>query len=236
MPRGTGPQTYKGLALPGFGNPTLKGVSTADVLTIEHSTADQGNFLVFRDSASSLFPESTLTAGDVLRFGAGGTLTISPNATAPYTVSSAGVVQGAKMPVIEVSTVGDFTITSTMSGTLLNVGENGTSQMLILPVNPEPGFWVKVFVSTQDEPDDVRINTTVDSSAKIVLAGMTSLVSTVDSIAPLSSLGQHSVTLTAVTSILWLAEQYTGYAETATSDFSPEELFHGAWTSGSTAG
>ena len=45
---------YMGLGLPLIGNAILQGDTTEDILTLEHSTADEGQFLVFRDEGTSL--------------------------------------------------------------------------------------------------------------------------------------------------------------------------------------
>ena len=215
--------TYKGLGLPRHGNALLEGVSTADVLTIQHSTLDQGNFLVFRDSpASSLFPESTVDTLDVLRFGAGGGMTLFS------TVLGEGAIAGFRRPVVE-STVGRV-LTITESGTLFVISSAvGTSMTFDLPVGPGvPGTWYEFWVSTATATGDVRISASSDVAAKIHGLGDTSIVSTYASITPENVLGSHFARLTAATSLLWIFENNGGYSSAST-------LSQLSWIAGSTA-
>jgi len=61
------PNSYKGLAVPLDGESKIQQVSTKDVLTFEHSTANAGRFITFRDSINSSLNGngSTLTASDL---------------------------------------------------------------------------------------------------------------------------------------------------------------------------
>jgi len=216
MPLKNPVDTYKNLGVPRYGETEVRQLSTADVVTMTHSTANAGRFITFRDNIAE---GSTLATQDLSWIGADGSFS------------------GPLVNIVSPTTGANYQITSTQSGTLFNCGiNNGTSQLLLLPVNPVPGFWFKVFVSTQDAVGDVQINSTADSSAKIVMPGMTSAISTGDAITPASTFGQHSVTMTAISSVLWLAEPngqiVSGFTTAAPS---ADEVLSGVWAPGSTA-
>ena len=216
MPRTPlGVAAYNGLAVPLRGESEIRQEdSSRTIMTMTHSTANTGRFMTYRDNVPQL---SSLNTQDL------------------SWISSAGQFVGPLINVVSPTTGANYQITSTQNGTLFNIGANaGTSQLLLLPVNPNPGFWFKVFVSTQDAAGDFQINSTADSSAKIVMAGYTSAVSSGDAIEPASTLGTHSITMTAMSSILWLAEHPGSYANAATTDFAIADLQGGAWTSATT--
>jgi hypothetical protein len=61
------------------------------------------------------------------------------------------------------------------------------------------------FVSTQTGADAFSIHSSADSSADIVLPGLTSAASTHTAIQPLG-VGAHGVRLTAISSVRWFAQ------------------------------
>ena len=233
MARGTG--TYKGLGLPSFGNPTLKGVSTADVLTIEHSTADQGNFLVFRNSASSLFPESTLVASDLLRFTSGGGLIALPESTNEWAFSSDGVQRGNKLNVITLTSGVNRTLATSESGSFVQMlTKNDTSVYIILPANPPVGTYFDIFVSSQDTTGDVTITSTGGPSTIMLQGTPTSVLSTVESLSPATTQGGYIRMLFQATS-QWLAIPYGGgFSDANTTDLTLPDMEMGHWYDGTT--
>lgn len=222
-----GQDAYKGLGLPAVGNAALGGVSTADVLTLEHSTADQGLFMTFRDAASSLDPLSSNEERDLLRLSAGG------NIIGRSTVEGDNVLTGFHMPVV-LTTVSRV-LTVLESGTLFAVTSAvGTSMTFDLPApgtNPA-GVWYEFFVSSAAALDegDVRIAATSATAAAIhghglvttVAGAGTSVISTFAAITPLSTNGSSGTEfsfwcrLTALTSLLWVMENNAGYSSKST--------------------
>lgn len=238
-----GVNTYKGLGVPRYGESEMRQESSLDVLTMTHSTLDGGRFLVLRNSVTE---GSTVTDQDVAAITSAGGFQSLSGTTVQFELNTSGIFRGTTQimgqngglirQVISPTTGANFQVTSTMNGAIIDTGINdGTSMLVLCPVNPTPGFWFSVYVSTQDAVGDVQINTTADSSAKIMLPGYTSAVSTGDAIEPGTTLGNHYVTMTAVSSILWLADESNGYALAGTSDVKLAEINPGAWTSATTA-
>ena len=209
-----GVNTYKGLGVPRYGESEMRQESSLDMLTLTHSTLAGGDFLVLRGNV----PEgSTVTAQDV------------------YSISSAGAIQGSVRPTIDITTADATTLTQQQSGSLIIVAANtDTSVAINLPVNPTPGTWYDFYLHGVDALGDFNIQTTVDSSAKISIVGLTSVVSTVDNITPLSTVpsGLHVV---AVSSILWWARAEFSFAQAGTTDLTANDLILGLWGVGATA-
>ena len=104
------------------------------------------------------------------------------------------------------TTGANYSVTTAMNGHIINVGDNNaTSQLVLLPANPPAGFWFEVTASTQTGVDGVSIHSTADSSAVIILPGLTSVASTIQAIQP-GSVRAHAVRMTAVSSVVWWAE------------------------------
>lgn len=224
-----GNDSYKGLGLPAYGNTRMTGVSTADILTLQHSSANQGNFLVLRDAASSVFPQSTIDVNDILRISVAGNIT---------NLGTGGAMAGFKRPVV-LTTVSRV-LTPEESGTLFVVSSAvGTSMTFDLPApgtNPA-GVWYEFWVTSAAATNgDVRIAATSASAAAIHGLGLvssaagTSIISTFAAITPLTTaaLGSYWCRLTAVTSLLWAMEDNSGYSTEST-------LGAGQWSLGSTA-
>lgn len=212
--------TYKGLAVPLDGNSRIRQRnSTGDFITLEHSSANTGRFMVFRDYiADGQEGPSTATGSDLAYIDADGRYR-------------------QNREVVAVTTGADYQITSTQSGSIFSMGaSDGTSQALLVPVNPTPGFWFDVYVSTQDEVGDVQVNTTADSSAKILLPGLTSAASTIDSVEPATTLGAHYARFTAVSSILWVAEPaHQNSAGFSSGAIQAIDLTNASWQAATTA-
>ena len=209
-----GINSYKGLGVPRYGESEMRQETSADMLTMTQSTLDGGDFLVLRSNV----PEgSTVTGLDV------------------YSISSAGAEAGGVQPVITLTTAVDFQITSTMSGSLLHMpGGNATSMGVLLPKNPRPGFWFDLYLSSQVDEGDVTLKSTGDSSARISIVGLTSLVSTVKNITPLSTI-PGGIRVVAVSSILWWARHEFAYAPAGSTNTVDNDLTLGLWGVGATA-
>ncbi|KKN15576.1 hypothetical protein LCGC14_0984610 [marine sediment metagenome] len=224
-----GVNTYKGLGVPLYGESEILQESTLDILTLQHSSAQAGNFLVLRDKVSSAggnFGQgSTDTAFDLFKINADGDIVIAS------TVLGDGTIKGFKRPVVE-STVGQA-LTIAQSGTLFVVSSAvGTSMTFDLPVGAGvPGTWYEFFVSSVALTGDVRISASSDVAVKIHGYGDgTSEISTFASItmASTGTFHSHFARLTAVTSMLWAFESAGGYS-------SVTSLSAGMWQVGSTA-
>jgi len=203
---------YNGLAVPVNGESEIRQYdSSRTMLTLTHSTANTGRFVTFRDYA---VPGSTVVASE------------------RAWISSAGVFSGPLVNIISPTTGANYQVTSTQSGTMFNIGNNGgTSQLLLLPVNPVPGFWFEVLVSTQTGADDFQINSTADSSALITLPGLSSVASEAKAIQP-ASVRAHGIRMTAISSIVWLADPVGQVAlAESTIDNAINEV---AWTTATT--
>lgn len=209
MPFSSKPNSYKGLALPNAGEARMKQVSTKDMLTLEHSSANAGRFFTFRDSLSSAGARgegSTVASADLSYFDADGRF-VGP------------VVK----PVVTLTTVSQD-LTSAHSGALLIVGECGTPAAYGLPKNPTPGTFYEVYVSSQDAAGDVSINSTNDSSAGVEMSAISTNAGTAEGISPGSTVGTHFVRITAISSVVWYAEP--GYSFSTAG--------YGAWVIGTT--
>lgn len=220
MPFSSNPNSYDGRGLPNAGAAHFQQESTKDALTLEHTSANAGRFVTFRDYKAPESGKPSTDAGQDLAW-----------------ISDDGAFQGPLVSIVSPTTGANYQITSTQSGSLFNIGiNNGTSQLLLLPANPVPGFWFKVYVSTQAAAGDFQINSTADSSAAISIAGGTSAVSTVKAIAPKSTLGNHSVTMTAISSVLWLAEPGYQVSESLSSGaINADDYLGGVWGAATTA-
>ena len=239
-----GEATYKGLAAPLFGDAVVEQENSSNyVRTYVHTSANTGGFLMgmdFRaDKASSLLTDLALWDIDVdggFRSLSGTTVNFELNSSGLYgtggiqLVSAAGNVLNSFRTVTTVTTgTTAYAPTSTQSGSLFVFGV-ATSQGVVLPKNPTPGTWFEFYISSQAASTDFIITTTGDSSARIELNGVTSAVSTALYISPaVSSLGANSLSLVAVSSVLWLAKQYIGLSSAATTNFALND-FRGQWS------
>ena len=220
-----GLNAYNGLAVPTAGeSETRQFDSSRTIRTLTHSTANTGRFFTFRDYR---VPGSTLTNADLLAITEGGGL------QGLSSVAGDNQLYGFNQPIISPTTGANYQVTSTQSGTMFNIGNNGgTSQLLLLLVNPSPGFWFETFVSTQTGVDDFQINSTADSSALITLPGLSSVVSETKAIQP-ASVRAHAIRMTAISSIVWLAAPIGQPALAETTVIASHNEV--AWTTATTA-
>ena len=246
-----GRDTYAGLAVSLLGDSIIRQQAFSSVntiLTLMHSTANTGNFISVMDYKSDIQGSSILTGHVLLDIDADGGLRAMDGTTVLMELDTSGLYDGStqlinssgeviiRQPVVAMTTGANYSPTTVQSGTLFTAGTNdGTSQLVLLPVNPSAGTWFDFYVSTQDAAGDFQLNTTADSSAKIHLPGMTSLVSSGDAIEPLTTEGHNFVRMTALSSVLWMAHTVSGYAGAATTDFKLKELSAGHWGAATTA-
>ena len=235
-----GAATYMAMGEPLFGDATVEQENSSNyVRTYVHTSLNAGGFLMgmdYRaDKASSLLTDLALWDIDVdggYRALSGTTVLMELNSSGLYARGSLLFgVNGGKQ-VVSPTTGANYQVTSTQSGSIFNIGENGTSQLLLLPVNPVAGFNITVLVPISTVVDHVQINTTADSSAKIYLPGMSSAFSTADSIQPGSTLA-HGVHITALSSIIWFAEPIGQFAFAESTVVAGQAAY--GWTTATTA-
>lgn len=97
MPEPTGENTYMGLALPAYGEwEQLQRNSSATMITLTHSTANAGLFLVGRNSVSSQFfgPGSSAQGGLRFAITAAGGYSVRSGTTVVFQLDSSGLYQG----------------------------------------------------------------------------------------------------------------------------------------------
>ena len=244
-----GQGTYKGLAVPLYGESAIQQQTTNTVLTLMPTSDNTGRLLmgidykVEGDVASSLLTDLAVFDIDA----AGGFRAVS-GTTIKMEINTSGVYAGAervidtsgglyhKQSVVAMTTGANYSPTTAQSGTLFTAGCNlGTSQRVLLPANPTAGVWYDFFVSTQDDAGDFALNTTADSSAVLILPGVTSAVSTASALSPLTTLGVHYIRVTALSSVIWLTQCAPGYGAAVTTNFSEADLNQGHWGAGTTS-
>jgi len=229
MPSPLGDASYKGLAEPLFGDAVVEQENSANaVRTYVLTSANAGIFLrgtLFRaDKASSVLTDLTrwdITTAGGYRVVSGTTVLLEFNSSgllaggttlAQWTVGAAGNILGLKQTVTSPTTGASFTISSTQSGTMFNIGNNdGTSQLAVLPRNPAAGVYFDFFVSTQASSDNFSIHSSADSSADIVLPGLSSVVSTHTALEA-ASVRAHGIRMTAISSVRWFAQPLGQFA------------------------
>ena len=244
-----GRDTYAGLAVSLLGDSVIRQQNSSNaILTLMHTADNTGNFISVMDYKIDVQGSSILTDHVLLDIDADGGLRSMSGTTVLMELDSSGLYDGStqlinssgeiiiRQPVVAMTTGANYSPTTEQSGTLFTAGGNdGTSQLVLLPKNPSAGTWFDFYVSSQDETGDFQINTTADSSAKIHLPGMTSAVSSGDAIEPLTTEQHNFVRMTAMSSILWVAHTVGGYAGAATTDFKLKELSAGHWGAATTA-
>lgn len=244
-----GQGTYKGLAVPAYGESVISQQNSSNtIITLMHSTANTGRLLMGIDYKPEGDESSLLQDLAVFDVDAAGGYRAVSGTTIKMEFNSSGIFGGGvkamdtsgglynTRPVVEMTTGASYSPTTAQSGTLFTAGTNdGTSQRVLLPKNPTAGVWYDFYVSTQDAVGDFAINTTANSSAKITMPGMTSAVSTADSITPLTSVAHHFVRLIAMSSVLWMAHTAGGHAAAVSTAVSDLDLTVGAWGIGTTS-
>lgn len=238
MPNPIGEATYKALGEPLFGDATVEQENSSNYIrTYVHTSANAGGFLMgmdFRaDKASSLLTDLALWDIDVdggFRVLSGTTVIFELNSSGLY--AGAELVVGTQGTLLQATTITTGTTAyapvSSQSGSIFIFG-TATSQGVVLPKNPPAGVFFQFYVSSQAASTDFIITTTGDSSARIEMNGASSAVSTVLYISPqVSSLGMNTIRLTAISSVLWLAEPSLNLSSAATTNFALND-FRGRW-------
>lgn len=256
MPDPTGENTFRGLALPAYGEwEQLQRNSSATMVTLTHSTANAGAFITGRDSVSSQFwgPGSSAQGGAVFSIDADGGYELRSGTTvlfeinssglegaattaSAYRIDSSGRFTGKKQNVVNVTTATTtYTAVSSLSGSLIVFSSVDTSgQNLLLPSNASSlaiGVYFDVFVGVR-AATAFDVTSTAHSSAEILLhGGGAATVSTALAIG-LQSTNAGSLRITAISTLQWLAEprQYLNSTWNAsTADFTSVDIV-GYWS------
>ena len=130
-----------------------------------------------------------------------------------------------------------FQLTPDESGAIFNVPTVSTVHFSLPKISSLAlGLNYEFFFSTMAAVADYNIVSTVDSSANIVMMAATSAASTVSAITPLVAvLGQrYHIKLTAISSVIWLAEYDTGVSSADTSNLTSVDNVLGHWGVGTT--
>lgn len=249
-----GQDTYKGLSVPLYGESVIRQQnSSAAPLTLMHSSdTPTAAFIMgidYKDLDAN--PTSVLTDLAMFNIDAAGGYNVLSGTTVIYSLNTSGFYKGTSKivntsghitnynvrQVVAMTTGANYSPVSSQSGTLFTWGINdATSAMILLPKNPPAGTWFEFYFSSQDEAKDVEINCTANSSAVIVLPGMTSAASTCDCITPATTVFHTQIRMTAISSVVWFAWPSVGYAPAvATTEMQINNLSAGHWTTGSTA-
>ncbi len=172
--------SYKGLGVPLFGESRILQDSTKDIITLEHSSANAGRFVTFRDSLSSgnsVGGVSTKATSDLSWFNADGEFVGS-------------VV--AKQTQVAITGATTLTALTTANAYRLNVisTQAASSVFITLPSSGscEVGMWIEIlhnstaggvlhFMTTGSNAGG-EIHAHIDSSATILSTGAVSNVST----------------------------------------------------------
>ena len=103
MPEPTGENTFRGLALPAYGEwEQVQRNSSATMITLTHSTANAGLFMVGRNSVSSQFfgPGSSAQGGLVFAVTAAGGFSVRSGTTVVFELNSSGLYAGTTRLII----------------------------------------------------------------------------------------------------------------------------------------
>ena len=175
MPEPTGENTFRGLALPAYGEwEQVQRNSSATMVTLTHSTANTGLFMVGRNSVSSQFfgPGSSAQGGLVFAITAAGGFSVRSGTTVVFELNSSGLYSGTTLLVSPGGAVVSQIITVNTTATTLASSNSGkvhvlstqaaTSNFIYLPIatNVRAGdYW------------DIVSNTTAVSLWNIVVNG-----------------------------------------------------------------
>lgn len=251
-----GENTYKGLAVPLYGESLLLQQNSSNAIwTFQHSSANEGRFLAGRNhSYSTVLGDadqysSVLTslvwdidADGGYRAVSGETILMELNSsgiegragtTLSWGIDSSGRTVGMKQNVVVVTTGTNFTIETSLSGSLLALtSASGTSMAFILPANAPVGTWYDFFLTSQADVGDVKITSTAGTGRIHMTGTPSSVVSSVDCITPASTV-IHLITLTVIETDVWVATRKGGmnYSSAGTTDYTRVDLDLNSWTS-----
>ena len=104
------------------------------------------------------------------------------------------------------ASTGTFNVTSTMSGAVFSVATISTAHFSLPRISSnELGLEYDFYISSQGAAQDVAIVSTIDSSAAIEIAGITTAASTASAITQGTPGEPAFVRLVAVSSVSWIA-------------------------------
>ena len=220
MPEPTGENTFRGLALPAYGEwEQVQRNSSATMITLTHSTANAGLFLVGRDSVSSQFwgPGSSaqgglrfaITTGGGFSVRSGTTVSAEFNSSGLYfggiqTLSSLGSFSG-RMGLTTISSAAGSTayvLTSTQSGRIIVVDGGAQGLTVTLPT-PAAGLNYTI-VQSSAHPGVVDVTSTGGAFDISFPTGNTTLVTTAQAAAPFSTVGGYSAKFVAISASRWM--------------------------------
>lgn len=258
-----GENTYKGLAVPLYGESQILQLTTNTIVSMQLSSNNAGRFLLGTDqrlttgfgfSTEYVIPQYSSLLTDLAVFDidadggyravSGTTVLMELNSsalegragtTAAWSIDSSGRMLGLLGTVNSATTGANVTITSTQSGTFfLMEGKNDTSMYFILPGDAPVGTWFEFYVSTQDAVGDVTITSTAGAGRIHMNGTPTSAVSSGKSIT-LATTVHGMVKVTKVATDIWAAVGQ-GYSHTTadSSDITAVDIIRGTWNTGST--
>ena len=149
MPEPTGENTFRGLALPAYGEwEQLQRNSSATMITLTHSTANAGLFMVGRNSVSSQFwgPGSSAQGGLTFALTAAGGYSVRSGTTVIFELNSSGLYAGTtrliepgggRPPQVVTINTTATTLASSNSGKIHVLStQAATSNFIYLPAAP----------------------------------------------------------------------------------------------------
>ena len=254
-----GENTYKGLAVPLYGESQIQQLTTNTIVSMQLSSNNAGRFMLGTDqrlttgfgfSTEYVIPQyssllTNLAVFDIdadggYRAVSGTTVLIELNSSGifgrdtlanEWRIDSSGRAQGVFRTVTTVTTGANFTIPSTASGTYYYVSgvSAGTAMFLILPGDAALGTYYDFWFTSQTALGDVGITSTA-GGAVISMPGLnTSLVSTDQAISP-ASLQSQGLRLTLVATDLWFGIAGSyEHSSADTTDWTSADLERGSW-------
>ena len=98
------------------------------------------------------------------------------------------------------------------------------------------GLTYKFYFSSAADKEDYTIASTIDSSAHLLLNGLTSDASTASAITPLSTVGGNACEVIAISSVAWLVYNAygKGWSSANTSNLTTADTELGKWGKGTT--
>ena len=133
------------------------------------------------------------------------------------------------------ASTGTFNVTSTMSGAVFSVATISTAHFSLPRISSnELGLEYEFFISSQAAAQDVAIVSTIDSSAAIEIAGITTAASTASAITPAIPGEPSFVRLLAVSSVSWIAQPAVHFSSETTGGTILSEDLAGNFIAGTT--
>ena len=252
-----GENTYKGLGVPLVGDSLIKQLNPNNaILSLEHSSANTGRFLLGRDDVSSAssgddaYFYSSRLGGAVFDIDAAGGFRAVSGTTVKIEMNTSGVWSGStkvinssgnwiggqiKNVVPGTTAVTNATTFEDSGNVFVMSSKNDTSMVYTLPKNPPAGTFYDFIFYPQDVTSDAKIVSTLDSSADIVVSGLSSNVSSAACITPFTT-EYAAIRLTALTSIRWYGEPYIQTCHFTSDAKQNEDFDHGRWAIGDIVG